>query len=406
MSLASASRHRERTAPPLDGVRVLDFTHIVAGPFCTRILADLGAEVLHVETRSRTEGMGVHAGRQERRDARVHRNKKSITLNLKHERGQAIAARLASVADVLVENFSSGVMRRLHLDYESLRPSNPSLIYVSMSGFGHTGPRRDWTSMNMNLQGYSGLMLVTGSEGDPPTSVSNSWNDFIGGLHASFGILQVLMERQANGSGMYLDLSQAECSISTLGPLVLCGAANGENAPRLGNRSTSAAPQGCYPCAGGDEWCVISVQTNEQWTALCQLIGASEFGRDPRFASFTGRLRYHDEIDQKIRSWAVDLPKQEVEARLTAAGIPGERVRHADEVVESDDAGLGFHPLRAPGFEKPDLTALLPFTLSVSQRVPPISPATTGQHTHEALSDWLGLTADAIDDLERAGALV
>ena len=150
MSVAGLPAVESRaTAPPLQGIRVLDFTHIVAGPFCTRILADLGAEVLHVETRSRTEGVGVHPGR---RDVRVDRSKKSITLNLKHEGGQAAATRLASVADVIVENFSSGVMHRLKLDYETLEPLNPGLIYVSMSGFGHTGPKRDWTSMNMNLQ--------------------------------------------------------------------------------------------------------------------------------------------------------------------------------------------------------------------------------------------------------------
>src|SRR5437870_3546547 len=215
-AVSSPRGQQSATAPPLTGVRVLDFTHIVAGPFCTRILADLGAEVLHVETRTRTEGVGVHTD-LERRDVRVHRNKESITLNLKHEAGRAAAARLASKADVIVENFSSGVMRRLQLDYESLQPSNPALIYVSMSGFGHTGPRRDWTSMNMNLQGYSGLMLVTGAEGDPPTSVSNSWNDFIGGLHASFAILEALMERKKTGMGRNLDLAQAEGSIATIG---------------------------------------------------------------------------------------------------------------------------------------------------------------------------------------------
>src|SRR6058998_1745211 len=151
MAVESPAGERSAVAPPLAGVRVLDFTHIVAGPFCTRTLADLGAEVLHVETQTRTEGLGVHVGR---RDVRVDRNKKSITLNLKHAQGRATAARLGSVADVIVENFSTGVMDRLGLDYDSLAPSNPGLIYVSMSGFGHTGPRREWTSMNMNLQGY------------------------------------------------------------------------------------------------------------------------------------------------------------------------------------------------------------------------------------------------------------
>jgi benzylsuccinate CoA-transferase BbsF subunit len=390
------------TAPPLAGVRVLDFTHIVAGPFGTRILADLGAEVLHVETRTRTEGLGVHP---DRRDVRIDRNKESITLNLKHEAGQAAAARLASVADVLVENFSSGVMRRLKLDYESLEPSNPGLIYVSMSGFGHTGPKRDWTSMNMNLQGYSGLMLITGAEGDPPTSVSNSWNDFIGGLHAAFAVLRVLVERRHDGRGRYLDLAQAECSVATLGPLVLSSAVNREDPIRIGNRSSMVAPQGCYPCAGDDAWCVISVQNDKQWSALTEAMGSSALATDPRFTSAVARLRFHDEIDEQISAWTRNLSSEDVQARLTAAGVPAERVRHADAVVGSDDAGHVFRPLLVPGASKPDLAAALPFSLGISDTLTPQPPTPMGQHTRKALVEWIGLTDVEIDELEAAGAL-
>src|SRR5437867_5632501 len=211
--------------PPLAGIRVLDFTHVLAGPFCTRLLADLGADVVRVESSKHPDHPwpstfvsddGRHASY-----LNTNRSKRSIAIDLKNEAGQKIAARLAAVSDVVIENFSAGVMARLKLDYERLKATNLKLIYVSMSGYGHDGPRRDWTSMNMNLQGYSGLMMVTGDEGDPPTSVSNSWNDFIGGLHASFAILQALVERKRDGRGANLDLSQAECSISTLGPLVL-----------------------------------------------------------------------------------------------------------------------------------------------------------------------------------------
>ncbi len=322
---------------------------------------------------------------------------------MKHEAGQATAARLASVADVIVENFSSGVMHRLQLDYETLAPANPGLIYVSMSGFGHSGPRRDWTSMNMNLQGYSGLMLVTGNEGDPPTSVSNSWNDFIGGLHAAFAILQALAERNREGRGRYLDLAQAECSIATLGPLALFSAVTGQDPARPGNRSTSIAPQGCYRCAGEDEWCVISVQTDEQWSALTRTIGLAT---DPRFANVTGRLRHHDEIDEEIQAWTRDLAKEEVEARLVAAGVPAERVRRADEVVNSDDAGRVFSPLQTPGSTKVDLAAGLPFSLGTSATLPPEPPSQIGQHTRAALAEWIGLTDDEIDALDAAGVLV
>jgi len=383
---------------------VLDFTHIVAGPFCTRILADLGAEVLHVETRTRTEGVGVH--NDDRRDPRGHRNKESITLNLKHEAGRAACVRLAQVADVIVENFSSGAMDRLVLGYEAVGPLNPGLIYVSMSGFGHLGPRRDWTSMNMNLQGYSGLMLITGNEGDPPTSVSNSWNDFIGGLHASFAVLQALVERKQTGKGGHLDLSQAECSISTLGAMLLSSAVNGQDPPRLGNRSSSVAPQGCYPCSGRDEWCVISVQTDEQWSALTRVMGNDTLGADPRFSSVVGRLQHHDEIDEQISTWTRELTKEDVQAKLSAAGVPAQRVHRADEMVNSDDSGHVFSPLMGPGLTKPDLAAGLPFTFGTSAMLPLAPPERMGEHTRQALAEWIGLTESEIDELDAAGALV
>jgi len=402
---SSTTRSRGVEAPPPSDVRVLDFTHIVAGPFCTRLLADLGAEVLHVETRTRTEGVGVRPDQLERRDVRTHRNKESITLNLKTEAGRGTAARLASVADVIVENFSTGAMRRLQLDYESLQPSTPALIYISMSGFGHDGPRRDWTSMNMNLQGYSGLTLATGKEGDPPTSVSNSWNDFVGGLHASFAVMHALSERRRTGQGRYIDLAQAEGSIATLGALVLSSAVNGEDSPRLGNRSTSIAPQGCYPCAGEDEWCAISVQTDGQWVALTDVIGNAELATDSRFGGVSGRLRFQDEIDERIREWTRSLTKEDVQARLNARAIPAERVRHAEAVVNSDDAGHIFSPIAAPGVAKPDLAAGLPFTLGRSQTFAPEAPPPVGHHTRKALTEWLALTESEIDELEAAGGL-
>src|SRR6516162_1582772 len=216
---------------PLAGIRVLDFTHVLAGPFCTRLLADLGADVVRVESSKHPDHPwpstfiskdGRHASY-----LNTNRNKRSIAIDLKNEAGQKVAARLAAAADVVIENFSADVMSRLKLDYQTLQALNPGLIYISMSGYGHDGPRRDWTSMNMNLQGYSGLMMVTGAEGDPPTAISNSWNDYIGGLHGCFAILQAVDKRHTSGKGTCIDLSQFECSASMIGPLLLSSAVNG-----------------------------------------------------------------------------------------------------------------------------------------------------------------------------------
>ncbi len=384
---------------PVAGLRVLDFTHVFAGPFCTRTLADLGADIVHVETHSR-------GGEDGRRSAYAHRNKRSIALDLKHAAGQATAVRLAAVADVIVENFSSGVMKRLGLDYEALSPANPRLIYVSMSGYGHTGPRREWTSMNMNLQAYTGLMLTTGAEGDPPTAISNSWNDYIGGLHAVIAILHALEERHETGRGRDIDLSQFECSVATLGALLMAASATGKPPKRWGNRSSASAPQGVYPCMGKDEWCAISVQTDEQWRALAAAIGQPSLAQDPRFATALGRMRNHDALDEAIATWTRELLNDEVERRLQPVGVPAERMRRADTVVNAPDAGHVYRPVPGSDGERPALAATVPFTFSVSP-VTPVGPTMPlGAATHEVLRDWLNLVGAEIDELDRQQALV
>src|SRR4029450_892463 len=307
----------EASSAPLSGIRVLDFTHVLAGPFCTRLLADLSSDVVRVESSKHPDHPWPSAFiSDDGRDAsylNTNRSKRSIAIDLKNEAGQKVAARLAAAVDVVIENFSAGVMGRLKLDYETLQGLNPGLIYVSMSGYGHDGPRRDWTSMNMNLQGYSGLMMVTGAEGDPPTAISNSWNDYIGGLHACFAILQALDGRETSGKGTLIDLSQFECSVAMIGPL-LTGSAVNRTAPlRQGNRSAILAPQGVYRCAGMDEWCAISVETDEQWKALTKAMGQADWGSDRRFAAVSGRILHHDEIDRKIEAWTQSFPNTEVE---------------------------------------------------------------------------------------------
>jgi benzylsuccinate CoA-transferase BbsF subunit len=393
---------------PLSDIRVLDFTHVLAGPFCTRLLADLGADVARVESSKHPDHPwqstfisddGRHASY-----LNTNRSKRSIAIDLKKEAGQEIAARLAAAADVVIENFSAGVMERLKLGYERLRKSNPRLIYVSMSGYGHNGPRRDWTSMNMNLQGYSGLMMVSGAEGDPPTAISNSWNDYIGGLHACFAILQAVGERRGSGVGKLIDLSQFECSASMIGSLLLCGAVDGRAPARAGNRSDRFAPQGVYPCRGADSWCAVSVQTHEQWQALAKMIGQGRWLSEPRFDSVDGRMANHDEIDEAISSWTKQHPSQAIQTRLTAAGVPAERVRRIDDVIDASDRPAVFSRMaeRRVGSM---LTTRLPFTLSFVELPAARSAPGLGEHSTEVLRSWLHCSAAEVDDLVRQEVL-
>lgn len=400
----------EETLPaPLSGIRVLDFTHVLAGPFCTRLLADLGADVVRVESSKHPDHPWPSAFK--RSDGRpasylnTSRSKRSIAINLKNENGQKIATRLAAVADIVTENFSAGVMARLKLDYETLRPLNPRLIYASMSGYGHNGPRSEWMSMNMNLQGYGGLMMATGAEGDPPTAISNSWNDYIGGLHACFAILHVLAERVVSGVGQRVDLSQFEGSVAMIAPLVLSSAVNKTSPRRLGNRSPSVAPQGVYRCAGSDEWCAISVQNDGQWQAMVAAMGNPAWGTDPRFTTILGRLRHHDEIDGYIEAWTKQLPNTEVERRLKAVGVPAERMRRIQDLIDAHDGTEVFKKMEEPEVGSM-LTTWLPFTLSLSQFSPPRPAPSLGGNTREVLKSWLDLSEGEIDELKTQGVLV
>jgi crotonobetainyl-CoA:carnitine CoA-transferase CaiB-like acyl-CoA transferase len=393
---------------PLNGVRILDFGHIVAAPFCGRILADLGADVVKVETSLRKDFAGGARSRLSGNGRppaylTMNRNKRSLTVNLKTDGGQKLIARLAAVADVLVENFSTGVMDRLGLGYDRLQAVNTRLIYVSMSGYGHKGPRRGWRSMNLNLQAYSGLMMATGNEGDPPVAISNSWNDFVGGLHACFGIVQALHERKRTGSGVYLDLSQFECSVASIGPLLYAASLDRRAPYRTGNRSASAAPQGCYRCAGEDSWCAISVQSDEQWRALVKVMGNPLWAADSKLETVAGRLRCHDEIDARIEQWTSQRVNSELEAMLQSAGIPAERVRHIDGVVEhSGNQGV----LRTMAVSRSaTVVAGVPFSFGRSALASFKPAPSLGEHNDEVLREWIGASDREITELKDQNVL-
>jgi crotonobetainyl-CoA:carnitine CoA-transferase CaiB-like acyl-CoA transferase len=392
---------------PLTGVRVLDFTHVLAGPMCTRLLADLGADVLRVETSKRADTPWRSTSDPDLKRTlayvMVHRGKKSITIDLKTDAGIELAQRLAGVSDVVVENFSAGVMARLGLDYGKLAPLNPKLIFLSMSGYGHEGPRKSWTSMNSNLQAYSGMMTVTEREENPPVAVSNSWMDYVGGLHGCFSVLQALGRRRHDGKGRNIDLAQFESGVGTLGSLLLRGIVDGKSPERIGNRSTHAAPQGCYPCAGTDQWCVISIKSDQQWRAFADIVGQPAWADDARFRDMTGRLQHHDEIDRTIERWTQTQTPLEVEKRLSAAGIAAQHMRRMDEILR--DAGTSVFHLQ-PGRSAPTLLTGLPFSFVPRPTQTFGAAPRLGEHTDEALQQWLGLEPAAISKLRNTGALV
>jgi crotonobetainyl-CoA:carnitine CoA-transferase CaiB-like acyl-CoA transferase len=379
---------------PLTGIRVLDFGHIVAGPFCARMLADLGADVVKVETATRRGRTGARRGGGASRTAsgrtpllaHINRNRRSIDLNLKTEEGSALAHQLIDTADVLVENFSSGVMDRLGIGYGDVSKTNPRLVYASMSAFGHTGPRQAWTGMNVTLQAFSGMMLATGESGDPPIGISNSWNDYVGGLHTAVAIIGALAKRRASGLGCHLDVSQFECSVAMIGSSLLASTVTGQAPARTGSRSASAAPQGCYRCAGEDQWCTVSVQTDAQWRALLHGLGESaEQLHDPQYATLEGRMQHHDAIDRVLEAWASERTPAEVEARVQACGVWAAAMRRGNDIAQTAEWQRILKPLgdgeQAVG---------LPFAFRGTAPAQLTPAPRVGADNDDVLRDWLG----------------
>jgi crotonobetainyl-CoA:carnitine CoA-transferase CaiB-like acyl-CoA transferase len=389
---------------PLSGIKMLDFGHIVAGPFCARLIADLGADVVKVETATRLGRTGARRGSgggdalaRTPLLAHINRNRRSIDLNLKSERGLEIARRLIDKADVLVENFSSGVMERLGLGYEQVRKTNPGLVYASMSAYGHSGPRHSWTGMNVNLQAYSGMMMATGAPNDPPIGIANSWNDYIGGLHTAVGIVGALQKRQASGEGCHLDLSQFESSVGMLGSYLLASTVNGTAPPRTGSRSVFAAPQGVYPCAGEDQWCTLSVQSDAEWQNLLAEMGeAGATLRDPRFATLAGRRQGHDEIDAALGAWTRTMTPLEVERRLAKAKVPAAAMRRGNDLADVAEWKRVLKPL-VGSKQTGERSVGSPVAFTGCEPVPTTVAPRVGEHGRDVLRDWLGFDEAAID---------
>ncbi len=398
----------------LSGVRILDFGHVVTGSFATSLLADFGADVIKVESATAVEpgrrlGPFGHNGPRERDGsalfASLNRNKRSIAINLKNPRGLDIAMAMARESDALVENFSVGVMERLGLGSQRMLVTNPRLIYLSMAGLGHTGPHADWVSFNIVIQALSGQMLTTGRPGDPPVAVSNSWADFVAGLHGALIVLAALARREECGRGCWIDLSQYEANVLPLGHLVLASQRAGRPVGRMGNRSAARVPQGCYRCQGDDAWCVLSVGSDLEWRALVSVLGDEDLA-DPRYDAPEGRRACADEIDRKIEAWTQNRPARGVECTLQHAGIPAAAVRTNVEVM----ADL---PQLVPSYrsmQHPVIGAVPVFPNPIHFDDEPVradrAGPLLGEHTGEVLRQVLGMSAAECERLRIEGVLV
>lgn len=321
---------------PLAGLRVLDLTRVLAGPFCTALLADLGAEIIKLEPPAGDDyrAIGPFLAGESALFTLMNRGKDSIVIDLKQPEGQALAAAIAARCDVVVENFRPGVAARLGLGAAALRAANPALIYASISGFGQTGPNTALPAYDLVAQAMSGLMAATGEDGGAPLKVGESYGDLSAGLYASWAILAALLGRNATGNGCTLDVAMFDALFSLLPTSHALQFYAGRAPQRVGNRHPLSTPFGCFACADGQA--VIAVLGDGQWQRLCTLIGAPE--TDPRFATDELRTAHEPAVKALIEAWTKPRPAATVTAALAAAGIPTAQVQSLAEAAASPQA--------------------------------------------------------------------
>lgn len=322
---------------PLNGLRILDLTRVLAGPFCTALLADLGAEVIKLEPPQGDDyrHIGPFVQGESALFTLMNRGKQSIVLDLKDPAAQATARAIALHCDVVVENFRPGVASRLGLGPE-LRDQKPGLIYASISGFGQTGPDAHLPAYDLVAQAMSGLMAANGEEGGAPLKVGESYGDLMAGLYASWAILAALHKRATTGEGCTLDIAMFDALFSLLPTSHAVQFYAGTAPQRVGNRHPLSTPFGCFQCADGQA--VIAVLGDRQWQALCSLIGRADLGTDPSLASDEGRTAQEPRIRSAIEGFTLTRPTAEVVALLAAAGIPTAEVQTLAEAAASPHA--------------------------------------------------------------------
>jgi benzylsuccinate CoA-transferase BbsF subunit len=405
-------------ALPLSGVRVLDLTWVVSGPQATRLLADLGAEVIKIEARTRGEQV-----RQMTFNPRVlstrgmfvyfNRNKLGASLNLSGPDGKSVFRRLVAVSDVVIENFSAHVMERWGFDYAGLSAINPSVIYVSMPGFGHSGPNVDYQSNGPTLQALSGQTFAGGMPGMPPAGWGYSYMDHTAGYYGAIAVMQALYFRNRTGKGQLIDMAQLETACSLMGSYILDYTANGRSFRRPGmppgNRSLypPAAPHGVYRCESEDRWLAIAVTSEDDWQRFCEALGRPSWSFEPKFATLESRIQHQDELDLYVEAWTSQHGQQQAMETLQGAGIAAGMVQDPEQRAESDpQLQARDHIVRLP-VEQEDGSRQrvdsLPMTVPALPHEDYRPAPDTGRDNNYVYGDLLGMGKDQIGGFTEEG---
>ncbi|MGH7276328.1 MAG: CaiB/BaiF CoA transferase family protein [Candidatus Rokuibacteriota bacterium] len=385
---------------PLEHLTVIDLTRARSGPTAVRRLADMGANVIKVETREEIEGDSTSMGFD---FLNLHRNKRALTLDLKHPRGIEILKKLVARADVVVENFRPDVKKRLGIDYETLSQINPRLVYGSISGFGQTGPYADRPGYDQIAQGMGGLMSITGLPGQGPVRVGIPVADLTAGMYLAEGILVALLEREKSGKGPWVHTSLLQAMVTMLDFQAARWLVDGEIPPQAGNDHPTGIPTGVFTTADGHINVAASGQT--MYRRLCTAIGAPELVDDPRFKTIHDRSKNRKALNAELDRALVKRPSAEWIEILNTAGVPSGPIYNVKQVFEDPQIRhLGMaqtvrHPERGE-MKVQGLPATLSRTPGAIRRPAP----THGQHTDEILRE-LGYTPGEIAELKKNGAV-
>jgi crotonobetainyl-CoA:carnitine CoA-transferase CaiB-like acyl-CoA transferase len=326
----------------LNGIRIIDLTMVYAGPVATKIMAELGAEVIKIESSQRSDVFTRANVYPENKPDGEHWNrgsffhslnagKRAISLNLGTDKGRGIFRQLVKISDVVIENFSPRVMQNWGLDYEELKIINPRIVMVSISGLGNTGPLKNYSMYVPGMEGMSGLTYVTGYPDQPPLLSGNAYGDWVTGTNAAMALITALYHQKATGQGQYVDISGREATICHIGDVVMDYTLNKHDRTRTGNMHPQFAPHGCYRCKGEDEWVAIGVENAEQWNRFKKTVGNPDL-QNMKYSSTRARRENQTELDRLIEEWTIQKDKFEIMQILQKARVPAGALLNMKEI--------------------------------------------------------------------------
>ena len=404
---------------PLEGVRIIEMGQLIAIPFAMKMLADMGAQVIRLESVARLESYRSDSvyqtdisGEFWNKGANFYeqnRNKLGVTLDLSKPEGLQVLRNLVSIADVFSENFTPRVIKHFGLEYEDLRKIKPDIIMVSSTGYGFYGPWSNFGATGPATEGAAGLAYQTGYLGGGPVMAEIPYTDYTSGEHTVFAVMAALMHRLRTGQGQFVDISQTQATSSTIPEVLMDFSANGRSGQRIGNQDTVMSPHGCYPCRGDDRWITIAVATDEEWQAVCRVLGQNGWAADPRFEDSLSRWKNRDELDALIGTVTSTWDAHELMHALQKDGVAAGAVldskdllfdphlgqRNFYEVVTHHES-TGIPPLPYAG---------RPWKLSKTPAVNSQPAPLMGEHNNLVLSGLLGKTAEEMAELEEAGII-